>query len=414
MRNFENIKKDFSILNSYQSDVKENGMSSLHYLDSAASTHKPNCVVDAITECYQKNYGPVHRGLYSLAEIASEQYESSRQTIADFVNATNSNNIVFTRSATEAINLVASGWAKKHVQADDEIWISQMEHHSNFLPWQRICQENDAHLRVIPFDSDGRLDLIKAPGLFGSKTKLIAVTHISNVLGIRNHIEEIVALAKARSIPVLVDAAQSLGHMTVDVQKLDCDFLVGSAHKMCGPTGVGILYAKTARLIETEPLLLGGGMVDEANLEGSLWADIPERFEAGSPNLSGAVGFATAADYLNEIGRDAIERRVCELTKMARNLLEKNDGVAVYGSNSDEGRSGIVSFNINGVHPHDVAQIANERGVAIRAGHHCCQPLMAYLGVSSTVRASFSFYNDEADIFALEQAIIDAQKIFVI
>ena len=413
MIDFELIKEDFSILN----EIEKDGQPVLHYLDSAASNQKPNCVIEAITNCYRHEYGPVHRGLYSLAEAATEQYETSRQKIADFVNATKASNIVFTRSATEAINLVATGWAKQHVKKGDEIWVSQMEHHSNFLPWQRVCQETGAILRIIPLNSDGRIELENVNEVFGKKTRLIAITHVSNVLGICNPVEEITALAKQYSIPVLVDAAQSLGHMNVDVQKLDCDFLVGSAHKMCGPNGIGFLYAKTEKLAETEPLLLGGGMVDVATLDGSSWADIPERFEAGSPNLSGALGIAAAANYLEQIGRNAIEKRVHELTKQAITLLQKIDGVTVYGMSNDnslQDHSGIVSFNIEGIHPHDVAQIASDAGVAVRAGHHCCQPLMDYLGVSSTIRASFSFYNNEADILALEQAILEAQKIFII
>jgi cysteine desulfurase/selenocysteine lyase len=398
---FDEVKKDFSIFSTHQQDSQQ----PLHYLDSAASGQKPDCVVNAITDCYRKNYGPVHRGLYPLAENASEQYEVSRQTIASFINSPSRNNIVFTRSATEAINLVASGWAKQQVNPGDEIWVSQMEHHSNFLPWQRVCQERGAHLRVIPIDSFGRLDLANATGLFGKKTRLIAVTHVSNVLGVVNPIEKLVALADNHSIPVLVDAAQSVGHMTLDVQKLDCDFLVASAHKMCGPTGVGFLYAKHDRLVETEPLLLGGGMVDEVSIEGSSWADIPARFEAGSPNLAGVLGFAAAATYLNDIGRVQIEARVKALTRVAGAALANIEGVIVYGPDSDDSRAGIISFNIDGIHPHDVAQIAGERGVAIRAGHHCCQPLMAYLGVSSTARASFSFYNNEDDISALVAAI---------
>jgi cysteine desulfurase/selenocysteine lyase len=405
---FDEVKKDFSIFSTYQKDSQQ----PLHYLDSAASGQKPDCVVNVIANCYRKNYGPVHRGLYPLAENASEQYEVSRQTIANFINSPSHNNIVFTRSATEAINLVASGWAKQQVHPGDEIWVSQMEHHSNFLPWQRVCQERSAHLRVIPLDSFGRLDLAKATGLFGEKTRLIAVTHVSNVLGVVNPIEKLVALADSHSIPVLVDAAQSIGHLTLDVQKLNCDFLVASAHKMCGPTGVGLLYAKHDRLVETEPLLLGGGMVDEVSIEGSSWADIPARFEAGSPNLVGVLGFAAAATYLDDIGREQIQDRVRVLTRLAANALAKIEGVIVYGEDSDDNRAGIISFNIDGIHPHDVAQIAGERGVAIRAGHHCCQPLMAYLGVSSTARASFSFYNNEDDISALVAAIHETKKIF--
>jgi len=401
---FDSLRRDFSIF--------ANTRQPLHYLDSAASSQKPDRVIAAIGDCYRNSYGPVHRGLYPLAERASQHYEAARQTLADFVNAGSADQIVFTRSATEAINLVASGWARQRVKAGDEIWLSQMEHHSNFLPWQRVCKERDANLRVIPLDGTGQLDLRSADGLFGDNTRLIAITQVSNVLGVVNPIKEIVETAKNRTIPVLVDAAQSVGHMPVDVQALDCDFLIASAHKMCGPTGVGFLYGKSQRLVEIEPLLLGGGMVDEVQIQFSTWADIPARLEAGSPNLAGALGFAAAADYLQGIGREDIERRVRELAAIAFETLSEINGITLYGPESFKNRSGIVSFNIEGIHPHDIAQVAGEHGVAIRAGHHCCQPLMQHLGVSSTARASFSFYNNERDIAALASAIQEAKRIF--
>ena len=400
---FDAIRKDFPIFN--------NSAQTLHYLDSAASSQKPDCVIDTIADCYRSHYGPVHRGLYPLAESASESYEKARQTLAQFINAPSSDEIVFTRSDNEAINLIASGWAGPRLRAGDEIWLSQMENHSNFLPWQRVCRDRGASLRVIPLDSSGQLNLEKAVGLFGSKTRLIAITQVSNVLGTINPLEAIIDLASRHSIPVLVDAAQSVGHMPVDVQSLNCDFLVASAHKMCGPNGIGILYGKKGRLMETEPLLLGGGMVDQVQSENSLWADIPARFEAGSPNLAGALGFAAAADYIQKIGRHQIRQREQDLAVSAFEVLSGIDGVTIYGPDNSQKRSGILSFNIEGFHPHDIAQIAGERGVAIRAGHHCCQPLMQHLGISSTARASFSFYNNQEDITALESAILETKKI---
>ena len=412
---FDAIRKDFPIFSS--------GSQALHYLDSAASSQKPQCVIDAIARCYRSQYGPVHRGLYPLAEAASEAYEKARRTLANFINATSADEIVFTRSATESINLVASGWAGQVLEAGDEIWVSQMEHHSNYLPWQRVCRDRGASLKVIPLDSSGQLDLERGDGLFADNTRLIAITHVSNVLGIVNPVEKIIELASHNSIPVLVDAAQSVGHMPVDVQALDCDFLVASAHKMCGPGGIGLLYGKKARLVQTEPLLLGGGMVDQVGMvdkvgtvdqgrgESSLWSDIPARFEAGSPNLAGALGFAVAADYIDGIGRQAIERWERELVATAFEALSEIAGVTLYGPENSKSRGGILSFNIDGIHPHDIAQIAGDQGVAIRAGHHCCQPLMQHLGVSSTARASFSFYNNKEDITALVMAIHQAQKI---
>jgi len=400
---FNALRKDFPIFNS--------GSQTLHYLDSAATSQKPHCVIDAIDLCYRNQYGPVHRGLYPLAESATEAYEKARQTMANFINAPSPDEIIFTRSATEAINLVASGWAGQALEAGDEIWVSQMEHHSNFLPWQRICRDRGANLKVIPLDSSGQLDLDKAAGLFGNRTRLIAITHVSNVLGIVNPVEKITRLASANSIPVLVDAAQSVGHMPVDVQSLSCDFLVASAHKMCGPGGIGFLYGKMERLTQTEPLLLGGGMVDQVLSDTSIWSEIPARFEAGSPNLAGALGFAVAAAYIEGIGRHAIARREQELAVTAFEALSEIDGVTIYGPENNPYRSGILSFNIDGIHPHDIAQIAGEHGVAIRAGHHCCQPLMQHLNTSSTARASFSFYNNKDDIAALVMAVHEAKKI---
>ena len=400
---FDALRKDFPIFNS--------GSQTLHYLDSAATSQKPHCVIDAIDSCYRNQYGPVHRGLYPLAESATEAYEKARQTMANFINAPSPDEIIFTRSATEAINLVASGWARQMLEAGDEIWVSQMEHHSNFLPWQRVCRDRGAILRVIPLDSSGQLDLDKAAGLFGNRTRLIAITHVSNVLGIVNPVEKITSLASANSIPVLVDAAQSVGHMPVDVQSLSCDFLVASAHKMCGPGGIGFLYGKKERLTQTEPLLLGGGMVDQVQAETSTWSEIPARFEAGSPNLAGALGFAVAAAYIEGIGRHPIARREQELAVTAFEALSEIDGIIIYGPDNSPVRSGILSFNIDGIHPHDIAQIAGEHGVAIRAGHHCCQPLMQHLNTSSTARASFSFYNNKDDIAALVMAIHESIKI---
>jgi cysteine desulfurase/selenocysteine lyase len=382
-----------------------------HYLDSAASSQKPDVVIDAIKAAYQEDYAPIHRGLYSQAAKASHLYENARKTIAEFINAPKANNIIFTRSATESINLVAQGWAKQRLQAGDQIWVSEMEHHANFLPWQRVCLETGATLCVISVNNQGQLD-IDQNLVFNDKTKFISLTLLSNVLGTINPLKEIISKAHSYGIPVLVDAAQALSHLPIDVQDLDCDFLVGSAHKMCGPTGIGLLFGKSERLEETEPFLLGGGMVDEVNLDKSTWAEIPTRFEAGSPNYSGAIGFAAAVDYLNEIGLLNIKSRVEQLTHYAHTQLKKIPSITIYGSPCGENHSGIISFNLDNIHPHDVAQLAGEEGVAIRAGHHCCQPLMNKLNISSTNRISISLYNNEDDIDALFRSLFKATELF--
>ena len=399
---FAALREDFPIL----------ADGSLHYLDSAASAQKPAAVIDAINACYRHDYGPIHRGLYPLAETASQHYEDARARVARFVNAVDTNEIAFTRSATEAINLVAQGFAANRLEPGDEVWVSAMEHHSNFLPWQRVCALRGARLRVIPIDDTGRLDLDVAEGLFGERTRLIAITQLSNVLGTINPVEAIVRQAQSRSIPVLVDAAQSVGHMTVDVQQLGCDFLVASAHKLCGPTGIGFLYGRAAQLAQVEPLLLGGGMVDRVGLSDYSLADVPARFEAGSPNLAGAVGLAAAIDYLDDVGLDAIEAYLSELTVYAHRALSDIAGLRLFGPDPGPGHGGILTFDLAAIHPHDLAQVAADHQVAIRAGHHCCQPLMQRLGVSSTARASFHLYNTEVDIDRLVVALADAKRLF--
>ena len=403
----ETIRSHFPLLS------RRDGARPLCYLDNAATSHKPVSVLDAIDDCYRNHYGPVHRGLYELAEDASARYERARLTVARFVGAPSADQLVFTRSATEAINLVAAGWAEPRLQPGDEIWISRMEHHSNFLPWQRACQRTGARLRIIELQADGSLDLGGAAGLYGPRTRLIALTHVSNVLGVITPIRAVAAQAQARGIPVLVDAAQSVAHLPISVTELGCDFLAFSAHKMCGPTGIGALYAKAERLEEMEPLLVGGGMVDEVGDLQSSWAPYPGKFEAGSPNLAGAVGFAAAAEYLTGVGMDRVQAHVQALTDAALRALAAISGVQVYGPPDAARRAGIVAFNMAGVHAHDVAQLLAERGVAIRAGHHCCQPLMHSLGVPATARASFALYNRREDVEAFIDAVQWVRQVFV-
>lgn len=385
---------------------------SLHYLDNAASTQKPKVVIDAIADCYRQHYAPVHRGLYPLAEEASHRYEMARARIASFIGSASNGQLVFTRSATESINMVAQGWLRSRLHPGDQVWVSRMEHHANFLPWQALCRESGAELHIIELNVDGTLDLESARELYSPRTKLIALCQVSNVLGVINPIKELVAHATECNIPVLVDAAQSVGHMPVDVTELGCDFLAFSAHKMFGPSGIGVLYAKPERLEEMEPLLLGGGMVDSVGEKESSWVPSPAKFEAGSPNLADALGFAAAVDYIDSIGINAMHAHVTQLTQHALESLSKIKGIEIYGPRKAEQRAGIIAFNLDGVHPHDLAQVAGERGVAIRAGHHCCQPLMQHLGVAATVRASFAPYSSHDDLDALVDAILAAQAMF--
>lgn len=389
------------------------GQRGLCYLDNAATSHKPLAVLDAIDDCYRHHYGPVHRGLYALAEQASARYEQARAAVARFIGAPSADQLIFTRSATEAINAVATGWAEPRLRPGDQVWVSRLEHHSNFLPWQRLCQRTGAHLRIIELQADGRLDCESATDLYGPRTRLIALTQVSNVLGVVTPIREIVERASAHKIPVLVDAAQSVAHLAVNVTELGCDFLAFSAHKIGGPTGIGALYARTEHLEAMEPWLVGGGMVDEVGESGSNWAPYPARFEAGSPNLAGAIGFAAAVDYLEGIGMERVRDHVQTLTQQALRALAAISDVRTYGPVDAAGRAGIVAFNLSGVHPHDVAQLLAERGVAIRAGHHCCQPLMRFLGVPATARASFALYNRPNDVDVFIDAIHWVRRVLV-
>lgn len=383
----------------------------LHYLDNAATTQKPAAVIDAIKQCMESGQGSVHRGLYPLAESASLAYEQARQTVASFIGSEDPDQLIFTRSATESINMVASGWLRPRLNPGDLVWVTRMEHHANFLPWQRVCAETGAELRIIELNQDGTLDIAGARELFDQRTRLIALCHVSNVLGIVNPLRAICEQATSAGIPVLVDGAQSVSHTPVDVTELGCDFLAFSAHKLYGPAGIGALYGDKTRLEEMEPLLVGGGMVDRVDDKTALWASIPARFEAGSPNLAGAVGFAAALDWLSAIGMDRVNAHVSALTQQAIDALSAIPGLRLVPGPEVE-RSAIVSFVLDGVHPHDIAQVAGEKGVALRAGHHCCQPLLQRLGLTATARASFGIYNEAADIASLVDAIGEANRLF--
>lgn len=383
-----------------------------HYLDNAATTHKPDAVIEAMSRCYRESYGPVHRGLYPMAEQASQSYEQARKRLAQFIDAPAGSELVFTASATAAINLVAQGWAAPRLKPGDEIWVSRLEHHANYLPWQAVCNDTGAHLRVIELRPDGQLDIEGADGLFGRQTALIAISLVSNVLGTRQPVADLVARAHRHNIPVLVDACQAMASGDVSVRDLDCDFLAFSAHKMYGPTGIGALYGTAGEMNEIEPQTLGGGMVDWVGERHSHWSDLPARLEAGSPNLAGALGFAAAADFIQRFPAEQLQRHVQSLVGQALDRLQALPGVQCYAPQAARLGAGILSFDVDGVHPHDVGQIAGEMGVAVRAGHHCCQPLMQHFGVAATVRVSFAPYNTEADVDALVEAVKAAHRLF--
>jgi cysteine desulfurase/selenocysteine lyase len=384
----------------------------LVYLDNAATSQKPRAVIDALVQYYEYSNSNIHRGIHQLAEEATEQYEGARSKVAGFIGAPTDSSIVFVRNATEAINFVAQAWARTTLKPGDEIVVTEAEHHSNLVPWQLAASSTRAVIRAIPITDDGRLDLDVARQIIGKRTRLVAVAHMSNVLGTIHPVCELAALAHAVGALILVDAAQSVPHLPVNVVDLDCDFLALSSHKMLGPTGVGALYARPEILSALEPVLGGGGMIDEVWLDHSTWAAVPERFEAGTPNIADVIAFGAAIDYLNELGMDNVRRHEMATTAYALDRLAAIPEVTLYGPRDVSVRGGVVSFNYGDIHPHDVSTVVDSVGVAIRAGHHCCQPLMQRLGVSATARASFYVYNDEADVDSLVRALARVKEIF--
>lgn len=406
MLDSEIIKKDFPILKRRFNGAK------LAYLDSAATTQKPACVIKAITDFYANTNANVHRGVYTLSEEATAAYEDTRAEVAEFINAGEPAEIIFTRNATEAINLVAQSWGEGNVTAGDNIVVSALEHHSNLLPWRQLAVAKKAEVRTIPINLDGTLDLNALTRLFDKRTRLAAVTQMSNVLGTIVQVDKIIAAAKKVGAVTLIDGAQSVPHMPVDVQNLDCDFLAFSSHKMLGPTGVGVLYGKRAFLEKMPPVLFGGDMVKIVDEKNMVWNDLPWKFEAGTPNIADVGAFKTAFDYLRKIGMKNVLAHDRELTRYAHKKLAQLNGVTIYGPKSVDQKGGIVSFNIPGVHPHDVASVLNEDGIAIRAGHHCCQPLMEHLETSATARMSFYVYTTNEDIDRAFESLKKVYKIF--
>ncbi len=382
----------------------------LVYLDNAATTQKPQVVIDALIRYYSEENSNVHRGVHFLSQVATQAYESGRTRVRQFLNAAHDREIVFTRGTTEGINLVAQSYGRSRLRAGDEVIISAMEHHSNIVPWQMICEEKGAILRVIPINDQGELLLEEYERLLGSRTKLVAVVHVSNVLGTINPVREIIDLAHRRGVPVLVDGAQSAPHMPVDVRALDCDFYAFSAHKLYGPTGFGILYGK-AELLETMPPYQGGGdMISAVSFEKTVYNTLPYKFEAGTPHIAGAIGLAAAIEYVQRIGLSQIAAYEADLLGYATELLSAIPGLRLIGTAKE--KAGVLSFVLEGIHAHDVGTILDLEGVAVRAGHHCAMPLMKRFGVPATARASLAFYNTRAEIDALVKAIHKAIEVF--
>lgn len=397
------IQKDFPIL-----QRKINGKT-LVYLDNASTTQKPNIVIDALTDYYRSINANIHRGVHTLSGEATEAYEATRTAVANFVNARDTAEIIFTRNATEALNIVAYSYGEQHVKKDDVVVVSTLEHHSNLVPWQQLCQRKDAILRVIPMNDDGTLNLDDLEKIVDEKVKIVAATQMSNVLGTIVPLEKIITAAHKVGAITVIDAAQGAGHLGIDVQKLDCDFLAFSSHKILGPTGVGIFYGKLKLLEKMPPLMFGGDMVKEVEQTNANWNDLPWKFEAGTPNIADVVAFKKALEYVQSFGFENILEHDRKLLKYARKKLKDLPNIQLYGP---ENGGGILSFNVPGVHPHDVGSIVNEEGVAVRTGHHCAQPLLQRLGVNATVRMSFYIYNSEEDIDRAYEALKKVYKIF--
>ncbi|MBI3872942.1 MAG: cysteine desulfurase [candidate division Zixibacteria bacterium] len=386
--------------------------SPLVYLDSAATTQKPQIVIDTIAEYYRQTNANVHRGVYALSAQATDLYEKARGKVAAFIGAEKTDQIIFTRNTTEAINLVAYSWGLAHLQTNDEILLTEMEHHSNLVPWYLVAPKTGAVVRHLPIHDDGTLALERWKEFFTPKTRIVAVAHTSNVLGTINPIASIAARAHAAGALVLLDAAQGVPHAPFDVVALDADFVAFSAHKMLGPTGVGVLYGRRELLEGMDPFLGGGDMIRTVTLQGATWNDLPWKFEAGTPNIAGVIGFGAAIDYLSALGMDKVRRHEMELTDYALARMNALDSVDVYGPADATARAGVIAFNHRRIHPHDLATILDRRGIAIRAGHHCAQPLMERLGQSATARASFYVYNTRDEVDALIEGLIAAGKFF--
>lgn len=400
----ETIRADFPILKHWV-----NGKP-LVYLDNAATSQKPQSVIDSMSHYYLEENSNIHRGVHFLSDKATQSYEAARVKIQRYINASNQKEIIFTRGTTESINLVAHSFGKKYVKAGDEILISAMEHHSNIVPWQMLCEERGAVLRVIPMNDAGDLLLDEYKKLLSPKVKLVALVHVSNALGTVNPIKEMIATAHERNIPVLVDGAQAIPHLKIDVQGLDCDFYAFSGHKMYGPTGVGILYGKQNRLEAMPPYQGGGDMIKSVTFEKTIYNDLPNKFEAGTPNIVGGVGLGATIDYLNRLDMNVVAEYEHDLLAYATDALLTIKGVNIIGTAKH--KAGVVSFTLEGIHPHDIGTILDDDGIAIRTGHHCAQPVMLRFGVPATARASFAVYNTKEEVDALVKGIYKVIEVF--
>ncbi|AMM98647.1 cysteine desulfurase [Bacillus pumilus] len=401
--NIKDVREQFPILHQ-----QVNGHD-LVYLDSAATSQKPRVVIDAMNEYYRSYNSNVHRGVHTLGTRATDAYEGAREKVRAFIRASSVQEIIFTRGTTTALNTVAISYARANLKEGDEIVITHMEHHANIIPWQQVAKATGATLKYIPLQEDGTLSLEDVKQTITHQTKIVAVTHVSNVLGTINPIKEIAKIAHDHGAIIVVDGAQSTPHMQIDVQDLDCDFFAFSGHKMCGPTGIGVLYGKKDLLNNMEPAEFGGEMIDFVDLYDSTWKELPWKFEAGTPIIAGAIGLGKAIDFLNDIGMQEVSRYEHQLATYALERFKELDGATVYGP---QHRAGLVTFNLDDVHPHDASTVLDTEGVAIRAGHHCAQPLMKWLGVSATARASFYLYNTEEEIDQLIAALRKTKEYF--
>ena len=393
---FEKIREEFPIL-----DQKING-EDLIYLDNAASTQKPKAVINAIKDYYENDHSNVHRGVHTLSVRATEAYENARVKVTEFLNSPNNHQIIFTKGTTDSINLIATSITSL-INENDEILITAMEHHSNIVPWQELCKRTGAILKIIPINENGEILINDYKDMISAKTRLISVVHLSNTLGTINPIEDIIKIAKLHDVITVIDGAQAAGHLPIDVQKLDCDFYLFSGHKIFGPTGIGVLYGKEEILNRIDPYQYGGEMILKVTFEETTYNSLPHKFEAGTPNIAGAVGIGASIDFINSLDRDLCHEYEMSLHDYALNQLEQIDGIRIIGKSSH--KSAIISFVIDGMHPHDIGTIINQKGIAVRTGHHCTMPLMDFYEIPGTVRASFSIYNNHSEIDKLIDAI---------